>query len=287
LQSASSFSQTNSDSTKININTSNVITPVYIRLHIYLGPILGLTQNFISNVIQSTSKFSPKGINIKPSTFGYNIGLSYEERLGESNPYYYWSENEKPNTSVQSIIVNLRYSALKFSSETSIINPEYNNQMLDLSGREKDSSQIPINYKNEIELATICADVLYKLNIFKNFGILAGASFDRVVKHNLKESLSLINSDQTLKFKKQEGIILDESARNGTLFNGEIPNYNEIQLIFKLGTQYEIIIAHSLNNHQMYIIPYFIYGYNVIKMTKNSDTKLSNLNFGFVIRFTL
>ena len=285
--SISSSSQTDSNKSDNNSPKRNVerYEPLSISCGpdpIYIGPILGLTQNFMTNIIHSDSKFTPPGINIQPTTYGYNIGLSYEERLGESNRYYNWYENEKSYTSFQSIIINLRYNTMKFSSETSIINPAYNNQMLDLTGREKDSSQISINYKNEIELATICTDVLFKLNIFKKLGILTGASFDFVMTHNLKESLSLINSDQTLKFKKQDGIILDESGKSGTIFKADSAYFSSFQLALTCGIQYEFDVTKSI-----FISPYFIYGYNVITLQENSNIRLSNLNFGVAVHFKL
>jgi hypothetical protein len=282
-------SSTQTDSNKIDTNFQIRKVKMYDPLTIscgpppiYIGPVLGLSENFMSNVIQSTSKFSPTGINIKTSTYGYNIGLSFEERLGEDIPYCRLSDYVQLDTSYQSIITNVRYNTMKFSNETSIINSSYNNQMLDLIGREKDSSEIPINYKNEIDIAFINVDIIYKINIFKKLGILAGVSLDFTENFKLKESLYLNNSDKTLKFKKQDSIILDESGRNGIIFNDEIPEHFNFQLALICGIQYEFDVTKHI-----FISPYFIYGYNVTSLIKNSDIRLSNLNMGMAIHFKL
>ena len=239
---------------------------------IYMGPTFGYSGNYLTDIIKSSTNLSVPNNDLLQSGNGYNIGLSYEEMLGEITESY------------QSLIFNLNYNGFGISSEKSFINSASNNKMLDLTGRESDSSTTSMNYKNEVSFSSINFDVLYKLNFIPGvaLGVVLGPSFDFSMKHDLKETLSLDNTDQTLKFKKQDGIILDESGRTGTLFNDKIQDYSTFQLIIKAGIQYEIILPT-----RMYITPYFIYGYNVTNLIKNSDIKLSNLNFGFAIRFPL
>jgi Ca-activated chloride channel family protein len=250
----------------------NPINPVYERAPIYLGPIFGYSRNFLTNNIQPTYAFSAPVTGVKPVGNGYNIGLSYEEMLGDI-------EN-----SISSLIFNLNYKGMNFSSEKSFINTGYNNLMLDLTGRESDSLNTSINYKNELSLSSLNFEVLYKLNFIPEIplGIIIGPSFDFSMKHDLKESLTLDNADQTLKFKNQTGIILNETGRNGTLFNDKIPDNNSFQLIIKVGIQYEILLSN-----RMYMSPYFIYGHNITNLIKDTGIKLSNLNFGFAIHFLI
>jgi hypothetical protein len=115
-----------------------------------------------------------------------------------------------------------------------------------------------------------------------NLGIVVGPSFDVNLSNNMKETLSLDNSDQTLKFKNQEGAIIDETGRNCIIFNDKIPDYNSFQFVLKFGIQYDLFIYNNL-----YITPYSIYGFSFTSFVSNSITKLAGMNMGVGIHFAI
>jgi hypothetical protein len=153
--------------------------------------------------------------------------------------------------------------------------------MLDLKGRESDSSKISINYYNEISISSLSIDIFYKPEPF-GIGIIIGPTFDFNINQNLKESLSLIDPDQTIKFKKQDGIILDETGRSGTYFNNQIPDYNNFQLKFNIGFQ-----TSSYISRLMILSSSILYGLNITSILKNANTDLMYIKIGFSLQFVI
>ena len=95
IGSVRNFSQTKIRSTGGFIRRISMIIPVFELQPIYMGPIFGYSRNYLTDVIKSSTALAVPNIDLPKSGNGYNLGLSYEEHLGE------------PAYSTSSIIFNL------------------------------------------------------------------------------------------------------------------------------------------------------------------------------------
>lgn len=262
-------------SVKLNAQAdANPLDPGLETPPIYLGPTFGLNRAMHSVDLAPAAKL-PGGTaaGCEPFTngaaMGFWVGLTYEHLLGGAKD------------SKSSIIARLLYQTMPASME--VFNSDsYPSIVTNADGSTSEVTSFT-RFNNEVVYSLVSLDIQYKLNLFEStFGVIIGPTLDLGLTRTQDVTMNLVEPlNGQFKRDPSLGLEYENFDRTIVLERGEIPLSSAIRFGIKAGVQYEI------NMEGYYIVPNFNYNFGVTNLTPENDWRVSALQFGVDVRFTI
>ncbi|OGU59990.1 MAG: hypothetical protein A2X64_03825 [Ignavibacteria bacterium GWF2_33_9] len=261
----------------------NPLMPYQETRPIFIGPVFGYNRSMHS---VSLKTFADEGnVNTDPCpTFdngqsnGFYVGFTYEHILGD-----YKNSNS-------SIIARVMYQTMP--SYLEIGGDEYPSlvTIVDADGNVVDEQIVNSStlWTAEVDYSMITFEAVYKINPFEgnNLGFTIGPTFDYALTKNLDQRMKLV-TPRNAQFKRPEpGTGYDyleyaDNDRTIIFFNDEIPNSSAFRFGMKIGIQYEILMG------RMYVVPGIQYNFGITNLTSEESWRVSPIQAGFDIRFSI
>ncbi len=241
---------------------------------ILLGPSFGINRS-LHSVDLGTSPAGTINEAICPrfengQAIGYWVGGTFEYILGDV-------VNSK-----SSIITRLLYNTMPASMVKSGDTYPSIRRLIDGTFEEINSST---EYNNEVVYNMVSLDIQYKLNLFDSpFGVIVGPTLDLGLTRTQDQTMNLITPLEGV-FKKVDGVVYrgdQDNPRTIVISEGDIPNSSAIRVGIKAGVQYEIDPGKGY-----IIVPHFNYNFGITNLSTTDDWRVSALQFGVDIRFTI
>ncbi len=253
---------------QFDVELSNPLEPEAPKPRIFIGPIIGLNQNFHSGGFETTGEQDVEcPVFDGGDASGIYIGLSGELRLGDD-----------PATSNSSILIRAMYDTRGASFE------EGSEELPARVGTGVESTSV--TYVSEITYNVITVDVMYKLLFGESkFGIQVGPSLN--VVSSLSNYQTLEMNDENLFFESPgDYTYLDPSAKNVLIMqdNSDFPNAASLRFSLKAGVIYEIPLRHFVFAPAL-VVPHVMYDLALTSVISGSEWSVSSLQTGVDIRW--
>jgi len=267
---------------KAQDNLENPLNPYQETRPIFLGPVFGYNRSMHS---VSLKTYADAGnANIAPCpTFengqdnGFFIGFTYEHILGD-----YKNSNS-------SIIARVMYQTMP--SYLEVGGDAYPSlvSIVDNNGNVIGTDYILSStlHTNTIKYSLVTLDVVYKLNPIEgmNLGVTIGPTFDYALTKTWNQEFKLLTPTNA-RFSRpdnwqQLGIQYANNDRTIIIRDGNIPNSSSLRFGLKLGVQYEILMG------RYYDVPGIAYNLGITNLSSDQSWKVSAVQIGFDVRFSL
>lgn len=249
---------------------------------IYLGPVAGFNRAVHSANLASFADDPLCPFFTNGSSNGFFIGAFYEQILGGI-------------ASKHSLVGRIIYSTMpaSFTKEgdtyPSLVEDKPGSYTTVLSSTR---------HALEVSYSLLTIEAMYKFNIAYGLVVTGGPSFDIVMKSNLLQKMELIeppnvkfkridpndpNAAKVVRYENNDRTIVswDGVPARPTQQNPGV-SANSIRFALKFGVQYEIITGTKID-----IIPGIFYNLGVTNMNNVESWKVSSIQAGVDIRFTL
>lgn len=249
---------------------------------IFIGPVFGYNRSMHS---VSLKTFADAGnANIAPCpTFengtsnGFYVGFTYEHLLGD-----YKNSNS-------SIIVRLMYQTMPSYLEKG--GDEYPSLLtyVDAQGNVSKEEVVMSStlWTAEVTYDMVTAEAVYKINPFEgnNLGFTIGPTFDFALTKKFDQRMKLI-TPKNAQFTRPDdwqdrGLTYENNDRTIVFYSGDIPNSSSFRFGLKAGIQYEILFG------RFYVVPGIQYNFGITNLSSDQSWRVSPLQAGFDIRFSL
>jgi hypothetical protein len=249
---------------------------------IYLGPVAGFNRAIHSANLASFADDPLCPFFTNGSSNGFFIGAFYEQILGGI-------------TSKHSLVGRVVFSTMPASFEKE--GDTYPSLVDDGKGGY---TTILSSTRHTLDLtySLLTVEVMYKFNVAYGLVLTAGPSFDFVLKSHLLQKMELVEPSN-VKFKRVSDSLMqakhiiryENNDRTIVTWDGEParpteqnPNVksNPVRFALKFGVQYEIITGTKID-----IIPGIFYNLGVTNVNNVESWKVSSIQAGVDIRFTL
>lgn len=258
------------------------IMPFQETRPIFLGPVIGFNKSMhgynMRSLSRSTETAVPCPVFDGGTNSGFYVGMTYEHVLGED----YKNSNS-------SLIFKAVYSTLPALTE--VIGVPYNHS-IEAGGQKIVRSEVM--HSEEVKYEVVSFEALYKLNPIEGitFGLVAGPAFDYALTMNHTEKF-ILTSPLNAQFKKPEGFVendpdrfqgvirYEDLDRTAVVADGEIPDASAFRVGLKLGAQYEYLMG------RFYLVPHIFYNLGITNLSGKEDWRVSALQMGVDLRFSL
>lgn len=264
------FSSINSN---IFAQDDDPLAPKIESTPILLGPSFGINRS-LHSVDLGTSPANASNQAICPrfengQAIGFWVGGTFEYILGDV-------VNSK-----SSIITRLLYNTMPASMEQS--GDSFPSIVRNADGTF-DEVNSETDYKNEVVYNMISLDIQYKLNLFDSpFGIIVGPTLDLGLTRTQDQTMNLLRPlEAQFKEDPAAGVQYENDFRTIVVNRGDIPGSSAIRVGIKAGVQYEIDPGKGY-----IIVPHFNYNFGITNLSTADDWRVSALQFGVDIRFTI
>lgn len=202
---------------------------------------------------------------------GYYLGISFEYLIG----------NIKDSRT--SVIARVLYNSMPsyFSKE----GDSYPSLVEDQNSQNGYSTVMSsTNHTIDVSYTCLTAEVCFKINLFNDFGITCGPTFDLPLSSRMEQVYSLTNPDY-VQFKRNNNseYRYGDNDRKIYVYEGEVPEMNAYRLGLKLGLQYEInyLIKGA------YLVPAIYYNQALTKLSSKENWFVNALQIGMDLRFAI
>lgn len=249
---------------------------------IFIGPVAGYNRVFHSVSLKSFADAGNENIAPCP-TFengqdnGFFIGFTYEHILGDFK------------NSNSSIIVRAMYQTMP--SYLEIIGDRYPSlvSIVDNNGNviKQDMIYSSTIHTLEVDYSMVTLEAVYKINPFDGttLGFTIGPTFDYALSAKFNQQFKL-KEPLNARFRRadnweQLGIRYENNDRTIVVNDGDIPNSSKLRFALKAGVQYEILMG------RMYVVPSINYNFGITNLESNQSWRVSDLQAGIDVRFSL
>lgn len=254
---------------QFDVDLADPLNPGGQPPRIFIGPIIGLNQNFHSGgfeVVGDQSNDCP--VFESGDASGIYIGLSGELRLGED-----------PATSNSSLLARVMYDTRGANFEKTDTPYPFRDE----DGTVRDAN---VNHISEITYNLMTVDIMYKLLFGESsLGIQVGPSVN--VVSTLSNYQIMRMTDPSLKFDQS---LEDEypfiDGGNAILLNdgGEFADAATLRFSLKAGLIYEVQLKHFLFAPAL-MVPHVMYDLALTSVVTGSEWSVSSLQTGVDIRW--
>jgi hypothetical protein len=268
--------------TKAQSDLENPLAPFQETRPIFIGPVFGYNRSLHSVSLKTFADAGNENVAPCP-TFengqdnGFFVGFTYEHILGD-----YKNSNS-------SIIVRAMYQTMPsylevggdtYPSLVSIVDANGNV----IQQKIINSSTLHI-LSVDYSMATF--EAVYKINPFEgmNLGFTIGPTFDYALSKTFTQEFRLMEP-LNARFRRadnweQLGIRYENNDRTIVVNDGDIPNASGLRVAVKAGIQYEILMG------RFYIVPGINYNFGITELSSDQSWRVSAVQAGFDIRFSL
>lgn len=268
--------------TKAQSDLENPLAPFQETRPIFIGPVFGYNRSLHSVSLKTFADAGNENVAPCP-TFengqdnGFFVGFTYEHILGD-----YKNSNS-------SIIVRAMYQTMPsylevggdtYPSLVSIVDADGNV----IQQKIINSSTLHI-LSVDYSMATF--EAVYKINPFEgmNLGFTIGPTFDYALSKTFTQKFRLMEP-LNARFRRadnweQLGIRYENNDRTIVVNDGDIPNASGLRVAVKAGIQYEILMG------RFYIVPGINYNFGITELSSDQSWRVSAVQAGFDIRFSL
>lgn len=249
---------------------------------IFIGPVFGYNRSLHSVSLKSFADAGNENIAPCP-TFengqdnGFYIGFTYEHILGDFK------------NSNSSIIIRAMYQTMP--SYLEVTGDRYPSLVSVLDANGNVIKQELVNsstlHTMQVEYSLVTLEAVYKINPFEGMtlGFTIGPTFDYSLTKNFNQQFKL-KEPLNARFRRadnweQLGIRYENNDRTIIVNDGAIPDASGLRFAVKVGVQYEILMG------RLYFVPGINYNFGITNLESKQSWRVSALQAGMDIRFSL
>ncbi len=268
--------------TKAQSDLENPLAPFQETRPIFIGPVFGYNRSLHSVSLKTFADAGNENVAPCP-TFengqdnGFFVGFTYEHILGD-----YKNSNS-------SIIVRAMYQTMPSYLEVGGDTYPSLVSIVDANGNVIEQKIINSSTLHilSVDYSMATFEAVYKINPFEgmNLGFTIGPTFDYALSKTFTQKFRLMEP-LNARFRRadnweQLGIRYENNDRTIVVNDGDIPNASGLRVAVKAGIQYEILMG------RFYIVPGINYNFGITELSSDQSWRVSAVQAGFDIRFSL